>query len=326
MHKICPFETIWYFRNILLIFWVHRKVISNMCAKKIHNYILASRTDHLKTVKCKLCNKKNSKCCFDENCVLQDLTKSYFVCDMCKIDFNGQFSFESGLKRLSSALHVSVDDFVCACWSEYFISNSEQIVFEKHQRISTSLSTDYETLAFLDEIGGVGNFRPIATPSDGACLFHSVSIALTGHTGMSNQLRYFTAIEIGRNHQFYKRQFRERNLFLVSLDFEEECKLICNLYGWSGAWTLMAISSVVKRDIVSVYPHVNGPLDRYARLLDTIFTPIERKIHCSIYVVWTCKGNRQRWWTANHFVPLIEMDEHRNIIYIDEGNVDDSST
>jgi hypothetical protein len=39
----------------------------------------------------------------------------------------------------------------------------------------------------------------------------------------------------------------------------------------SSAWTLLAASTVIKRNIQSVYPVVNGPTDKYISILNTCF-------------------------------------------------------
>ena len=148
--------------------------------------------------------------------------------------------------------------------------------------------------------------RPIRVMGDGNCLFNSVSVALFGSESASMRLRYFTAIELGVNQESLKKEFISKKFHYVTEDFEEACKNVCTVGGFSCAWTLMALCNVIKREIVCLYPRINGPFDEVAKILDTTFTPSEVKSKSKVYIMWTSSFTPVlgRTWLPNHFVPL----------------------
>ena len=76
---------------------------------------------------------------------------------------------------------------------------------------------------------------------------------------------------------------------------------------------MQALSSVVGRELVSVYPAMNGLLDKCLGILNTVLVPTiptSRRSGERIYVMWTRMAGTiphppDRIWMPNHFVPLI---------------------
>ena len=98
------------------------------------------------------------------------------------------------------------------------------------------------------------------------------------------------------------------NFAPVSPNYEEACQDVTSTRGFSGALTFFALCDVIRRDIISVYPRVNGPLDMAARILDTTFSPQEKLFRDPLFIMWTSTSAPQldMTWTANHFVPLVD--------------------
>ena len=161
------------------------------------------------------------------------------------------------------------------------------------------------------------------TKGDGSCLFHAALIGISGFDNVSDQLRYFSAIELGINADTYPKTFTEKSFVYVSDDYGEAAKRITKADGWcgSGAWAFMALSSVIKRDIYSVYPRMNGIIDKSAHILDTIFSPQKRLIRQPIYIMWSRVGEQEKGqdWRPNRFIPLMEVEnETSNVIGAEE--------
>ena len=84
---------------------------------------------------------------------------------------------------------------------------------------------------------------------------------------------------------------------------------------------MMALSSVLQREIRSVYPAMNGVLDKCVGILNTTLCPRianKKRSFESIYLMWTRaegkleSGNEFRTWVPNHFVPLVEQGAGRS--------------
>ena len=140
-----------------------------------------------------------------------------------------------------------------------------------------ALQTDENANQLLEQLRGILNKRPILTTGDGNCLFNAVFQCLTGSEVISTKLRYFTAVKLGTNHHKYKDECVRREFCWVAEDFSDACKAATTRGSFSSAWTLMALADVISANIISVYPRMNGPLDRVARILDVTFYSERKK-------------------------------------------------
>ena len=71
---------------------------------------------------------------------------------------------------------------------------------------------------------------------------------------------------------------------------------------------MLALASVTERTIVSMYPYVNGPDDRYAQIANVFLRPLtsERPELIPLFLMWTrAQPNDGDVWVANHFVPIL---------------------
>ena len=122
-------------------------------------------------------------------------------------------------------------------------------------------------------------------------------------------------MELVLNFELYKAHANYRNFRLASSDLVKACQK-CD---WDGnflsLFTIQGLSSVIGREIVSVYLAMNGMLDSCMRILNTVITPIvslsTNTSRGRVYVLWTrmfgpCPHPHDQIWLPNHFVPLIE--------------------
>lgn len=95
---------------------------------------------------------------------------------------------------------------------------------------------------------------------------------------------------------------------------KEEAFVACEVRAWSSLVHIMAMSSVLCRPIVSMYPNVQFKyrclVNRVInpRLLDTSATPKE-----PLNILWSRDGNLDNtdggWYIPNHFVPVVLADQ-----------------
>jgi hypothetical protein len=74
---------------------------------------------------------------------------------------------------------------------------------------------------------------------------------------------------------------------------------------------MAALSTVLQRRIISVYPWVNGQSDVYADVANVMLTPISERTGLSpLMIMWTRDApNVGNVWLANHFVPLFRNSD-----------------
>lgn len=159
---------------------------------------------------------------------------------------------------------------------------------------------------------------PVSVTGNGNCLFNAISVYLYGNEKFAAEIKVKTCIEMATNASFYIKQHSTSMIPVISPSFKE-ATTECALDGkHSSAWTLLAASTVIKRNIQSVYPVVNGPTDKYISILNTCFKPRVNKSQGDVTIMWTHTSNKSSHWTPNHFVPLVTLqDEGSNPINID---------
>jgi len=102
----------------------------------------------------------------------------------------------------------------------------------------------------------------------------------------------------------------------------DQATVDCGINGrYSCSWTIHALSSVISHPIKSVYPVVNGSVDGYIGILNTIFKPRVQKSRKELAVMWSHEKNGASDncnWIPNHFVPLICKEQvFSNVTFID---------
>ena len=129
--------------------------------------------------------------------------------------------------------------------------------------------------------------------------------------------------ELVANLQYYKSHSQFESFQLIAPSLETACKDCAKDGAYSSIFTMMALSSVLQREIRSVYPAMNGVLDKCVGILNTTLCPRiankKRSVE-SIYLMWTRaegkleSGNEFRTWVPNHFVPLVEQNSAINYV------------
>ncbi|XP_028408817.1 vertnin-like [Dendronephthya gigantea] len=163
----------------------------------------------------------------------------------------------------------------------------------------------------LMKAGGVVGRSPLVVPGDANCLFYSLSVAMTGKYS-SKEFRVRTSIEMVVNRETYTKMHKNTGIALVSPDYLKAMKDCAMDWAFSSAWTIGAAATVLKTKIVSIYPPVNGLLDKTIPILHRTFAPVrEDKRRRPIYIMWTsaARPTTSRIWSPNHFVPLLVAKE-----------------
>ncbi|XP_069159457.1 vertnin-like [Procambarus clarkii] len=134
----------------------------------------------------------------------------------------------------------------------------------------------------------INSRMPVRVKGDGNCLFNAISLAVCGDETRSGEIRARTTIEIIDQCDWYMSQHDNTDLNLVSPDFNEVCLYSAIPGKDSSVMTMYAASSVVNREIISVYPSVNGMLDKCIGILNTKIIPrCEGYRQDPIYIMWS---------------------------------------
>lgn len=148
---------------------------------------------------------------------------------------------------------------------------------------------------------------PVAVHCDGDCLFHSVSVGVTGHEGYSTEIRVRTCLELVLNRHCYDMDDPSHRFWLVCVSYDEACSDAATRGAYSSGWALRAAATVVGVPIKSIYPPMNGILDNTVDILSTTISPVgTRSKSDPIIVMWThTQFDFVKTWTPNHFVPIV---------------------
>lgn len=113
-----------------------------------------------------------------------------YLCSSCCLDSDGNFDFNSALKRLSS--HGCTLE---AAKLERIFSRSLAHKY-KFTKIAGSFIKD---LVASELIGPRSGFEAVKTKGDGNCLFNSLSLAIQNNEVLATELRYRTCLEMFRD-------------------------------------------------------------------------------------------------------------------------------
>ena len=177
---------------------------------------------------------------------------------------------------------------------------------------------------------------------NGDCLFNSISILLFGDENRSHLLRLLVAGELYFNRSFYADHDAFNDAVASDIDFfpdvlftvaltrqgdkkfsdtgnreetiKEEAFVACEVRAWSSLVHIMAMSSVLARPIVSMYPSVQF---KYRCLVNRVINPRPSATSATpkepLNILWSRDGNLDNtdggWYIPNHFVPVVLADE-----------------
>ena len=190
-------------------------------------------------------------------------------------------------------------------------------------------SVDFQSQHLLEDYTDILNRDavPVSVAGDGNCLFHAIH---SFYPELSiHEMRARCVDELCLNEHYYSTIVTEMGLDLVDDESVEEHALrILNSQQYTGVLTLAALSSVLLRPIVSIYPHINDD-DQYFEILNTTFVPRTTDLVSEkdepLRIMWSGpKPETDRDWRANHFVPLL-TPKQQIPMSMSTGTVDDSA-
>ena len=112
---------------------------------------------------------------------------------------------------------------------------------------------------------------------------------------------------MANNQEFCEAKQGESCIKLVSPDYVEAFRDCATDSAFSLAWTMQAAAMVLRREIVSIYPSLNGVLDWCVAILNRTFQPRTKATGRPVYIMWssTYYPKTGYTWTPNQFVPLL---------------------
>lgn len=180
-----------------------------------------------------------------------------------------------------------------------------------HRMRTPKYSSDVQAQALLQEYCPTEKKNAAKTTKDNNTLFSAVSVALTGNEKLATELRVRCCIEMVVYEAFYKWQDKYSQLSKCAPDYVESCLNCATPNEDSCVWTLSALASVVRRHIESIYPPVNGKMDRAIQTLNTVFAPrnkVDDGENLKIFWGSSKKTNLTPGsWVPDVFVPLVDM-------------------
>ena len=180
-----------------------------------------------------------------------------------------------------------------------------------HVMRTPKYSTDVQAQALLQEYCPSEKKTAAKTTKDNNSLFSAVSVMLTGNEKLTTELRVRCCIEMVVYEDFYKWQDKFSLLSKCAPDYVESCLNCATPNEDSCVWTLSALASVVRRDIKSIYPPVNGKIDRAIQTLNTVFIPRNKVDDGEILKVFWSSSKQTNLtpgsWVPDVFVPLVNM-------------------
>ena len=236
-----------------------------------------------------------------------------YVCRRCNRDASGSFNYEKALRRLSAAATKGFDALKGAC-------DVERIFLRKVglPQLPTCIKIQSATDRTAEEIlhsycycPSTTTRRPARVNDDGNCLFHALSLGAYGNEDdVSSCLRVWTCMELTLGANWYEQRY-SKDIALHSPTVQEACLAAARNGAYSSAWAIAAASSVLHREVFTLFPPVNGPQDKAALDLSIVFYPrhpLPKKTRPDrLYLMWTSTAppTPGRMWIPNHFVSLV---------------------
>ena len=112
-------------------------------------------------------------------------------------------------------------------------------------------------------------------------------LLLCGDEHMAMELRLRTLIELACNKQYYLSK-ELASVFTSFANYDESVIDCAKVSGYSSIWTMWALSFVLERDIISLYPAANGSGDLANQNLNVTFTPRLKDVENEVmYIMWS---------------------------------------
>lgn len=199
-----------------------------------------------------------------------------FTCTGCSTSW-GVFDFSASVGRLGAAAKNGLQSLQSAVDMELIILRGRKPFKIELGPINYG-EPDQVTNYFISRCGGTNGKTAVKADGDGNCLFNALSISTYGDQSKAAEIRTWTCIEMVQHKEYYKRLNKNSEIRLVSPDYEEACIKCATNTGYSSAYTMQAAASALGVTVHSVYPQLNGMLDRCVFALNTSFYPRPKKI------------------------------------------------
>ncbi|ELT91429.1 hypothetical protein CAPTEDRAFT_214198, partial [Capitella teleta] len=98
----------------------------------------------------------------------------------------------------------------------------------------------------------------LQTTGDGGCLFNAVSLSLTGFERSASVLRARTALEMALHREYYVALDSLKDAKYVCPTFDEALNACISPNGFSSAYTIQALATVIGIPIRAIYPRMPG--------------------------------------------------------------------
>ncbi|KAL8606780.1 hypothetical protein ACOMHN_049609 [Nucella lapillus] len=231
-----------------------------------------------------------------------------YICRKCRCDEDGNLDYTKVMQRLHKA---AVEGFTklkrCVKRESLFLDGG----FLGFSGMG-SLAVDGTAAMLLKKYFNNDRGVPAVTSTMDHVLFRAVSLAVCAKDSLAIELRARCCIEMVAFDNFYKYQKNHEELARYSPDYTESCIDCALIDEGSSLWTMAALASVVRRPILSVYPHVNGSSDPLVRILNRPFSPRQGEINNQVVrILWSSVNvELGPGWKPNHFVPI--FDQHKD--------------
>ena len=151
------------------------------------------------------------------------------------------------------------------------------------------------------------NQTALSVSANGNCLFNAASVLLCGDEHMAMELRLRTLIELACNKQYYLSK-ELASAFNSFANYDESVIDCAKESGYSSIWTMWALSFVLERDIISLYPAANGSGDLAYQNLNVTLTPRLKDVENeAMYIMWSRvkPPARQEQWTPSYSITCV---------------------
>ena len=131
-------------------------------------------------------------------------------------------------------------------------------------------------------------------------------------------------MEMATNKILYLKKHKDSGFALVSPSYSEALKDCLKDGSYSSAYTINAAATVLGTKIISLYPPVNGLMDKAFTILNRTFHPsTAKKPRAFIVIMWTstCRPRQSTIWTPNHFSPLLLVGSPEMIDVSDKSSM-----
>jgi hypothetical protein len=157
--------------------------------------------------------------------------------------------------------------------------------------------------------------NPLKTSGNGDCLFDAASLYLVGNETKSVELRYKTALMLINEENVIRNHKDKASLKDLSPSYDSAVRDCAQIGKYSSQWTIIALAKVLNMPIKVIYPSVGGHKGLAHRTLNAVYN-VGSSESALLTIMWTSMKaptsamiSGRKWWSPNHFVPVISAME-----------------